>query len=338
MAIKIYIQKRPSIVVQVGAKVINTGGGAVQSVNGQTGVVVLDASDVNAYPDNNPDGYVNAAGAAAAAPVQSVNGSTGAVILTASDVGAPSGSGNSTGTNTGDQDLSGLQLKSIVVSSNITAVADGDYINVANAAYGDPTPFEGAKFRVTVRNGTATVGGTGYSTAGTVILRIFHSGSWANYVYSSGVLDNDLLPFDSTLISITGTTSAVMYKEVAIPADIGNCALRFTCFARGITHVAGNNVHQVRLGTTFAGATWIASGLLFTTGVSQIQNTIAIVGGASGKLTYPQNTNAPFDFVGGRPYIQINVDWTAGQKLYFAVIPANASNVIEVFGAGVEKV
>lgn len=27
MAIKIYIQKRPSIVVQVGAKVINTGGG-----------------------------------------------------------------------------------------------------------------------------------------------------------------------------------------------------------------------------------------------------------------------------------------------------------------------
>lgn len=184
MAIKIYIQKRPSIVVQVGAKVINTGGGgAVQSVNGQTGVVVLDASDVGAYADNNPDGYVNAAGAAAAAPVQSVNGNTGAVILTASDVGAPSGSGNSTGTNTGDQDLSGLQLKSIVVSSNVNAVNDGNYTNVATATYTDPSPVEGKGFRVVVRNGTATVGGVGYSTAGTVILRIFHSGAWANYVY-----------------------------------------------------------------------------------------------------------------------------------------------------------
>jgi hypothetical protein len=183
MAIKVYIQKRPSIVVQVGAKVINTGGGGVDSVNGQTGVVVLDASDLNAYPDNNPAGYVNAYGAAAAAPVQSVNGNTGAVVLTATDVGAPSGSGTSTGSNTGDQDLSGLQLKSIVVAGNITAVNDGNYTNVASATYTDPSPVEGKGFRVMVRNGTATVGGTAYSTPGTVILRIFHSGSWANYVY-----------------------------------------------------------------------------------------------------------------------------------------------------------
>ena len=43
--------------------------------------------------------------------VDSVNGQTGVVVLTASDVGAPSGSGSSTGTNTGDQDLSGLVVK-----------------------------------------------------------------------------------------------------------------------------------------------------------------------------------------------------------------------------------
>jgi hypothetical protein len=79
----------------------NSGGGAVDSVNGQTGVVVLDANDVGAYPDNNPSGFVDAAGAASAAPVQSVTGSlvggTGAdpVINTpsAADVGAdPAGS------------------------------------------------------------------------------------------------------------------------------------------------------------------------------------------------------------------------------------------------------
>jgi len=55
------------------------GGGAVDSVNGQTGVVVLDASDVGALPDT----YT-----APSAPVDSVNGQTGAVSLSASDVGA----------------------------------------------------------------------------------------------------------------------------------------------------------------------------------------------------------------------------------------------------------
>lgn len=101
------------------------GVGAVSSVNGQTGAVVLDAADVGALPDtttiptkvsqlnndsgyitgissgdvttalgftpydaSNPSGFVDSAGAASAAPVQSVNGNTGAVSLTASDVGA----------------------------------------------------------------------------------------------------------------------------------------------------------------------------------------------------------------------------------------------------------
>ena len=63
----------------------------VQSVNGQTGDVVLTAADVSALPDTtviptdtsdltNTAGFVDAAGAAAAAPVQSVNGQTGAVV------------------------------------------------------------------------------------------------------------------------------------------------------------------------------------------------------------------------------------------------------------------
>jgi hypothetical protein len=91
--------------------------------------------------------------------------------------------GNTSGTNTGDQDLSGLQLKAVVVSGSLTAVLDSYYVNVANATYTDPSPSEGKGFIVFVRNGAATVGGTGYGTAGTIVHRIFHSGSWANYVY-----------------------------------------------------------------------------------------------------------------------------------------------------------
>jgi len=51
------------------------GGGAVESVNGKTGAVVLDATDVGALPDD----YTP--------PVTSVNGKTGAVVLGKSDVG-----------------------------------------------------------------------------------------------------------------------------------------------------------------------------------------------------------------------------------------------------------
>jgi hypothetical protein len=73
------------------------------------------------------------------------------------------------------------QIRSVEVSGSITALIDGDYINTATATYTDPTPAQGKGFTVTVRNGTATVGGTAYGVTGTVIKRIFHSGSWANY-------------------------------------------------------------------------------------------------------------------------------------------------------------
>lgn len=82
-----------------------------------------------------------------------------------------------------DLDITGGSSEWVVVSSNQTAANDAQYSNVASATYTDPTPSEGKGFIVLVRNGTATVGGTGYSTAGTLIYRVFHSGSWANYVY-----------------------------------------------------------------------------------------------------------------------------------------------------------
>lgn len=70
-----------------------SGGGAVSSVNGQTGDVVLTADDVGALPDSTSiptktSDLTNDSGFITSAPVQSVNGKTGAVVLTASDVGA----------------------------------------------------------------------------------------------------------------------------------------------------------------------------------------------------------------------------------------------------------
>lgn len=77
----------------------------------------------------------------------------------------------------------------IIVSGNVTATPHADHIVVATATITDPTPTEGEGFSVFVRNGTATVGGTAYATAGTEIRRVYHSGAWANYVQ---------LPFSAT--------------------------------------------------------------------------------------------------------------------------------------------
>lgn len=77
-----------------------------------------------------------------------------------------------------------LNIPPIVVSGNTTATAGLSHIVTSTATLTDPTPSEGAWFRVIVRNGTATVGGTAYSTSGTIIERSYHSGAWANRVYN----------------------------------------------------------------------------------------------------------------------------------------------------------
>ena len=72
----------------IGAGTGGGGGGDVESVNGQTGVVVLDAEDVGALPSDtvipsktsdlqNDSGFITSG----EAPVQSVNGQTGSVQL-----------------------------------------------------------------------------------------------------------------------------------------------------------------------------------------------------------------------------------------------------------------
>ncbi|MFM2204049.1 MAG: Flavobacterium phage 11b, partial [Bacteroidota bacterium] len=69
-----------------------------------------------------------------------------------------------------------------VISTNTTASNDTNYSVVANATFTDPSPIEGKGYVVFVRNGTATIGGVGY-TAGRLIYRFFHSGAWGSTVF-----------------------------------------------------------------------------------------------------------------------------------------------------------
>jgi hypothetical protein len=138
--------------------------------------------------------------------------------------------GGITGTLSSQTDLqNALNLKqdeSIVVSSNTTAVNDGVYTVVASATFTDPSPVEGKGFTVFIRNGTGTVGSTGYSVAGTKITRIFHSGSWANYV-GGGLETFALLNSPNTF---------------TVPANAGNVFTSSTITSGDVLTVGGTNL------------------------------------------------------------------------------------------------
>lgn len=125
-----------------------SGGGEVTtgvvSVNGKTGDVILNANDVGALPNtttiptktsqlDNDSGFVDAAGASAAAPVQSVNTKTGAVVLTQDDVG------NGTTYVRTHNDFTDAAKQQINTNEDNIAMLDSDM----EAAQGDITTLKG---------------------------------------------------------------------------------------------------------------------------------------------------------------------------------------------------
>jgi hypothetical protein len=105
-----------------------------------------------------------------------------------------------------------------VKSANFTAVNGGGYIAVATLTVTDPTPSEGASFSVLVRNGTATVGGTAYAVAGSLIRRVFHSGSWQNYEYKNHAQYGNL----ATVNGGTGVATALAVNTGSAGAFVVN--------------------------------------------------------------------------------------------------------------------
>lgn len=107
--------------------------------------------------------------------------------------------------------LQGFQNTPIVVNSNITAQNDTVYHVVANATFTDPTPVEGRGYVVFVRNGTATIGGNPFSTAGNFIYRLFHSGAWALYPF--GNINSLSTIFNSAYVPKTRTINGLDLSE-----------------------------------------------------------------------------------------------------------------------------
>jgi len=116
--------------------------------------------------------------------------------------------------------------KETVISSNHTALPNEDLTIVVTCTITDPTPSEGMKFKATLRNGTATIGGVAYSVVGTRIERIYHSGAWATYIYQSGK-NKDTILCNFTATTFVDNTSYFCGTLIAPASSTTNTRRRF---------------------------------------------------------------------------------------------------------------
>jgi hypothetical protein len=114
-----------------------------------------------------------------------------------------------------DINLTNVQSKPIVVSTNQTAENDRVYHVVANATFTDPTGVEGRGFTVFIRNGNAVIGGINYTFEGTIIKRIFHSGSWINRFYSRSLSGNNA---DENLVNKSTNVNTDQASDTRYPS------------------------------------------------------------------------------------------------------------------------
>lgn len=158
--------------------------------------------------------------------------------------------GSITGTLSSQTDLQGAlngkQSIAIVVSSDTTAVNDTNYTVVANATFTDPSPSEGKGYVVYVRNGTATIGGTGYAV-GSLVFRVFHSGAWSSKEYKSNLTASDIpTGIDATKLA-DGSVSNTEFQR--LDGVTGNIQTQIDSKENAIT--AGTTAQYFRGDKTF---------------------------------------------------------------------------------------
>lgn len=174
-----------------------------------------------------------------------------------------------------DINLNNVQAEPIVTDVNITAENNKIYHSVATLTFTDPTPSEGLGFTVYVRNGTATIGGTAYA-AGSLVIRVYHSGAWSSRVVVSGAYT--LPNTDGTANQVLQTNGAgtVTWQTLASGITIGTTAISGGTNNRILFQSGGVVQQSARM--TFDGNTYIYDGETAT-----VNSSIFEVKGAGGQ-------------------------------------------------------
>ena len=210
----VFVIYRPARqVLAAGMRTVVTGGGgtgAVDSVNGQTGVVVLDTDDIAEGVSNL---YFTNGRAAAAAPVQTVDGQTGAVSLSSSyaplshvgDGGAAHSNAVAAGaagfmTGADKTKLDGVATGATQNSSDVFLLARGNHTGTQTAS--TISDFA-ATVRATVLTGLSLVTGGVIAAADTVLAAL---GKLQKQITDLGTSKQDTLVSGTNIKTVNGST------------------------------------------------------------------------------------------------------------------------------------
>lgn len=191
------------------------------------------------------------------------------------------------------------------VTGNLTAANNTQYINTASATYTDPSPTQAKGYLVYVRNGTATIGGIGYSAAGTIIWRVYHSGAWATYVIQDKAA-NDAAYLKLTGGSLSGALNEAKGTDIAsaTTTDIGAATGNYVVIT-GTTTITG-------LGTVQAGTRREVnfSGILTLT-----HNGTSLILPTGANITTAAGDTATFISLGSGNWVCVNYQRASGEAL-----------------------
>ncbi len=198
----------------------SNGAGAVDSVNGKVGIIVLDADDVGAYSNTNPNGFQNVSQVVSYANVISVNGYSGVVVLDADDVGAYSNT-NPNGYQNVTQVVSYANVINVNGQSGVVNVYPGGTTNQILAK--NSSTNGDASWTSNINIDTATFSTTVNATPGIAKLswnfeeKTLEFGKTADTVLQLG--QETLYPLVYNADSVTLTRGTVVMVDPADPAQ-----------------------------------------------------------------------------------------------------------------------
>jgi hypothetical protein len=228
------------------------------------------------------------------------------------------------------------------------AVNDTDYIVNTTTTFTDPSPVEAKGFTVFVRNGTATVGGTAYSVAGTEIKRTFHSGAWVSYVFLNntqiltqlnskvGIIAKDI----TTSSALTGTTAITLVKSVLIPANTFSNGDVCQIITRGIRSTAtgtGANYIYINTSASLSGATLVGTQSAASRFYGMERNLFIKSSTVSETYDAAGSLSSDNPVVAANDKADLNINWTVDQYIIHAFSLAAVGNSFVSSGIIVTK-
>lgn len=303
----------------------SSGGGAVDSVNGQTGVVVLTADNI---PETGTRFWLTNILKTAYDSTVTWIATNGTNLLnhltnfsnphnvTASQVGAPLGSGTSTGTNTGDETTLSIQTKRPLKTINSTSLEGIGNINIDISGKLDKVETVDVE-KVYIKNADGTQGMKPTSElGGSNEFRIISTADSSNLTGTTAetIMSNFLIPGNTFSAGKSFNVIARVAKSTTV------ARFDFILYINTSVSLVGANQLMVMANTT-ASSQFGQATRQFSVKTSETECYSITSTGTAGHTDFIQNTAPPSS---------VTIDWTVDQRLILVLKNTSASDISRI--------